>query len=259
MELSNHRIKKLMKHRGTYYILRFLVSKRLRKYAYYLYIYFRWVDDYIDYSNDNVQKKRSFLDYQKKVLTDLYSAKKVMLGNIYERLVNEVIDFDLRNGGGLRGIILLMFSIFYFDLRRYKRFPDKKEFLEYSERIAIASQRGMRYFLQDKNLDKDVDISTALGSHYLHLVRDFVIDLKYGYYNISGQEKEEYNVDIEKVNDENFRRWVKHRVKIVENMFRKSSVVSRNVNIKCRLMQKLYLLRYKRVISKIKRDNYFIK
>jgi len=248
-------IRKLMKNNEVYVTSKILMKKELVYYFYCIYLYFRWIDDYIDMSKDKISVKRRFLGRQKDVLDGLYGGKEVKLRNVQERAIKEVIHFDLKHGK-LKKSIYLMFSIFDFDLDRYKKLPKGGEYQKYSHDIGYAYQEWLLFFTGNKY--SGFDPSASIACHYAHVLRDFVFDLRLGYKNISKEDVITYGLDLGDVGNQAFRKWVKGRIKIIEDMFRQAKKQAKRYNLRYQILEDIYILRFKMILDEIKKDDYVI-
>lgn len=254
----NARKESLKRHNLEAYLATKLFIKGERGYlANLLYTYLRWVDDYVDDNSIDESKQKSFLSRHLNIINRLYRGFKTGTKNYFEKAISEVIKYDIKNGHRLKTVIYKMFEVFDFDIKRKNKIPDFIGLNEYSKKIGDAYTRALLFFLAPGLPYKEDFSLPAYASHQVHLLRDFMIDKENGYFNISGEEMNKYNIKEDLTQDENFSRWVKDKIENVKILFGKGKKELKNIPIpRVRLTGYLYCSRYQRVISRIEKDHY---
>jgi phytoene/squalene synthetase len=225
-----------------------------------LYSYLRWVDDFVDDINIDRAEQKDFLLGQSKIINSLYKKDKPKIKNHLEKAVSEVVTFDIEKGCSLKSVIKEMFEVFDFDLKRKNSIPDFKEFNEYSKKIGDAYTRALLFFLAPTLNYREKYSISAYASHQIHLLRDFSRDKENGYFNISKEEINKYNIKKDFSQDKAFTLWVKDKIENIKSLFLEGKKTFAEIPIlKVRLTGYLYCSRYERIISRIERNDYKLK
>jgi len=230
------------------------------KLANLLYAYLRWLDDYVDNAKIDKSEQKNFLRGQSKMINFLYDGNKYETKNYFEESISRVIEFDIKNGHRLRTVIRKMFEVFDFDIKRKNTIPHFEDLNDYSKKIGDAYTRALLFFLAPSLPYKEEFSLSAYASHQAHLLRDFIVDKKNYYFNISREEIIRYNIKKDLTQDKNFFRWVKDKVKNIKILFGKGKKQIKSIPIsQVRLTGYLYCSRYEKVIARIEKDDYRLK
>jgi phytoene/squalene synthetase len=248
----------LKRHNLEAYLATKLFIKGERgKLANLLYAYLRWLDDFVDDKTTDESKQKSFLSRHLNIINRLYKGYESGIENYFEKAISEVIKYDIKNGYRLKIVIYKMFEVFDFDIKRKNKIPDFIGLNEYSKKIGDAYTRALLFFLAPGLSYKEDFSLSAYASHQVHLLRDFSIDKKNGYFNISGEEINKYDIKEALTQDENFAHWVRDKIENIKILFEKGKREFHNIPIlSVRLTGHLYCFRYQRVIKKIEKDHY---
>lgn len=251
----------LKKHNiEAYLATKLFIRGKRGKLANLLYAYLRWVDDFVDDINIDKLKQKQFLLDQSRTINSLYNGNKPGTKNYFEGAISEVIKYDIKNGSGLRTVIHKMFEVFVFDIKRKNTFPHLEGLKEYSRKIGDAYTRALLFFLAPTLSYKEEYSISAYASHQVHLLRDFLRDKEDGYFNISREEIEQFNIKKDLTQDKNFSRWVKDKIKNIKILFRKGKKEFKSIPIlQVRLTGYLYCSRYERIIARIEKDGYTLR
>lgn len=179
----------------------FIVSLLLGKDFWNAYIYFRWIDDYIDDPNIIISTKKDFLKKQKQKLKKIIQKKKITLNYeescIRKYLINNCDKESIK-------YVLNMIDFFEYDLNRINKHIKEKEFIKYSKILSDAytficirslkKEKVIKKYNNDcKNKNKislfNLLSSLAHFSHIAHIKRDYQKDLKLGFYNYPKNKK----------------------------------------------------------------------
>lgn len=237
----------------------FIRGKRGRL-ANLLYSYLRWVDDFIDNTDNDKSDQENFLFKQSAIIDSLYSGNKPKTKNHLEEALSEIVKYDMVNGYSLKTVIKKMFEVFDFDIKRKNIFPDFVGLNGYSKKIGDAYTRALLFFLAPSLPYREEYSVSAYASHQVHLLRDFIIDRESGYFNISEEELKEYHIKENLIQDEAFFLWVKDKINNIKLLFINGKKEFKNIPVlKVRLTGHLYCSRYERVIRQIEKDNYKLK
>lgn len=251
-------MKTLIKNNFEAYIATqlFIRGKRGRL-ANLLYSYLRYVDDFVDTINIEKTEQKEFLLEQSKKIKSFYNKNKPEIKNNLEKAISDVINYDIKNGYGLKTVIKEMFEVFDFDIKRKNSIPDFEGLNEYSKKIGDAYTRALLFFLAPNLTYKEKYSIAAYASHQVHLLRDFLIDKNNGYFNISKEEMNKYHIKDTLQQDEVFSLWVKDKIRNIKCLFAKGKKTFAEIPIlKVRLTGHLYCSRYERVIRSIERNGH---
>lgn len=254
----NYNEESLKKHSLEAYLATKLFIRGERgRLANILYTYLRWLDDYVDNIKINKSEQEKLLRRQSKMISCYYDGNKFKTRNHYEKYISKVIEYDIKNGYGLRTVIRKMFEVFDFDTKRKNTIPHFEELKDYSKKIGDAYTRALLFFLAPGLPYKEEFSLSAYASHQVHLLRDFLIDEENGYFNISREEITQFNIKKDLTQDENFSRWVKEKLKDIKHLFKKGKKHIKNIPIlQVRLTGYLYCSRYEKVLSRIEKNDY---
>ena len=257
----NYKKEPLKKHNFEAYLATKLFIRGERgRLANLLYTYLRWLDDYVDNINIDKSEQKDLLRRQLKMIDCLYNENKFKTTNYFEKSIARVIEYDIKNGCGLRTVIRKMFEVFDFDIKRKNTVPHFEDLNEYSKKIGDAYTRALLFFLAPGLPYKEEFSLSAYASHQVHLLRDFIIDKENYYFNISREEISRFNIKKDLTQDSNFSHWVKDKVKNIKILFEKGKKQIKNIPIlKVRLTGHLYCSRYEKVIAKIEKNDYRLK
>ena len=254
----NYKKESLKKHNLEAYLATKLFIRGERgRLANILYTYLRWLDDYVDNIKIDKSEQKKLLRRQSKMINCLYDENEFKTTNHFEKSVSRVIDYDIKNGYGLRTVIRKMFEVFDFDIKRKNIVPHFEDLKDYSKKIGDAYTRALLFFLAPTLPYKEEFSLSAYASHQAHLLRDFIIDKENSYFNISREEITRFNIKKDLTQDKNFSNWVKDKVENIKILFKKGKEQIKNIpNLKVRLTGYLYCSRYEKEIARIEEDEY---
>ncbi len=244
-------------NKEAYLATKLFIRGERGKLANFLYTYLRWVDDFVDNVNIDKSEQKNFLLLQSKIINALYNKNKPKTKNCFEEAISEVIKYDIENGYGLRTVIRKMFEVFNFDIKRKHTIPHFEGLNEYSKKIGDAYTRALLFFLAPTLPYREEFSLSAYASHQAHLLRDFLIDKENGYFNISREEIEQFNIKENLTQDKNFSMWIEDKIKNIKFLFGKGKKELGSIPIlQVKLTGYLYCSRYERVITRIEKDHY---
>jgi phytoene/squalene synthetase len=100
----------------------------------------------------------------------------------------------------------------------------------------------------------------GIGCKLVHLLRDFIEDFSQGYVNISQDDIERYRINLDNINDDKFRAWVKDKVGLAKKYFRKGKRnLSNSRHLRYKIATYLYCAKYEDVLTRIEKDNYHLR
>ena len=254
----NYNKESLRKHNLEAYLATKLFIRGERgRLANILYTYLRWLDDYVDNIKIDKSDQEKLLRRQSKMINCFYDGDKFKTRNYYEKYISKVIEYDIKNGYGLRTVIRKMFEVFNFDIKRKNTFPHLEDLNDYSRKIGDAYTRALLFFLAPGLPYKEEFSLSAYASHQVHLLRDFIIDKENSYFNISREEITRFNIKKDLTQDHNFSYWVKDKAEKIKTLFAKGKKHIKDIPIlQVRLTGYLYCSRYEKVLSRIEKNGY---
>ena len=194
------------------------VSKDKREFLNLCYAYFRLVDDFIDNPNIPLTERKEFIDRQKQIIK-LHQAKESYEPRIIEEYyLFYFIEFALQNNLDiLVENIYNMIDTFSWDVDRL--FDDgifsEDQLYNYSRLQSEAVQSILSYFMSDKD-PKDFNhenLELSIINTKMLMLRDLEEDLDMGFINISREDIEKYDLNIQNLKeDENLNVWIKDQV-----------------------------------------------
>ncbi len=254
-------MKTLKKHNFEAYLATQLFIRGQRgRLANLLYTYLRCIDDFVDNIDIDKSEQKNLLVEQSKIINFLYNKNKPKMKNYLEEAISEVINYDIENGYGLKTVIKKMFEIFDFDIKRKNTIPDFEGLNEYSKKIGDAYTRALLFFLAPSLQYKEEYSISAYASHQVHLLRDFLIDKENGYFNISREEIDRYNIKKDLTQNKAFSLWIRDKIDDIKSLFIEGKkAISEIPILKVKLTGHLYCSRYERVVRQIERNDYKLK
>lgn len=245
----------------TYWLVNVFGDRSAKDYSFLIYAYFRWVDDFIDSPDRSYEEKMRFIQRQNQLLTDLYAGN----GNepaslrLEEKFALHFAYFDSQINNSLKEDILRFFAVLERDVLRGGAPKTILEAYRLMRLESIAYMNLVRYFITGQRCEAEdpEEYYAGIGCKIVHLLRDFAEDLDQGRANISEEEKELYGVDLGRINDSNFREWVKAKARLADECLRKGvNALHRSESFKYKLASLLYCARYQEILGKIKSNNY---
>ncbi|TES92060.1 MAG: hypothetical protein E3J87_06295 [Candidatus Cloacimonadota bacterium] len=240
----------------TFLLAKLYLRKDDRHYAYLLYSYLRMLDDFVDEKNRSEEEKINFISRQRRAIKTLYKNCKIDSNGLIVR----IIEYDCGHRCKLESFIFCMLQIFQFDTKRKNRVVSLKELKHYSINLGNAYTQLLLYFVEPKYKYQEEDSLLAHACHQAHMLRDFNIDQKLGYINISKEEIAQYNIRLNQTPDENFQKWLKDKIEIIKDYFKKGKTkVNKNPIFRIKIIGHLYCFRYETVLRQIEDDGYQLK
>ncbi|MCA9924775.1 MAG: squalene/phytoene synthase family protein [Anaerolineales bacterium] len=246
----------------SYYTVRCLVDRTRIDDAYRAYAYFRWVDDNLDETRQNKESRIAFANQQTALINHCYH------GNWPQRILPEeqmLVNLIRRNNeqsSGLRIYIENMMAVMQFDAERKGRLISQSELDNYAYLLATAVTEALHYFIGNGRYapGNETRYLAATGAHIAHMLRDTVLDVANGYYNIPGEYLAAHNLQPWDIGSEAYRMWVKQRVELARTYFQTGKQYLAQVeHTRCRIAGYAYIARFETVLDLIEKDNYFLR
>lgn len=211
---------------STYLVGLLLVSSEIRPYFYVWYSYFRWVDDLADSHTSSVSERQLFINRQEKLVKYLYrypTGRKYNLDGP-EVFLAALIPFDKKRGSPLKKPILDLLACISFDINRVGAFPEQKQLSRYIELEVTSYLKTFRSFCcPEANLADFSRPWEGIAGKWVHILRDFLSDLKNGIINISREDRAEFHLNIvlqhAESTDPALKSWVAAKVRDCEIWF----------------------------------------
>jgi len=246
----------------TYYTIRFLADRDRVRSAYRAYAYFRWVDDWLDQRESARGERIDFLERQLELADRCYRGEQVSDLRSQEALLANLIEFDHEENSGLRAYIRNMMSVMVFDAHRRGRLISQKELDDYSLHLATGVTEALHYFIghEDNTPRTETRYLAVTAAHITHMLRDTCEDLTAGYFNISCEYLERYQLDPCDTESIAFRLWVYDRVQLARTYFAAGKDYLAQVkNRRCRFAGYAYMKRFESVLNAIEQDDYHLR
>ncbi|MBZ0304081.1 MAG: squalene/phytoene synthase family protein [Anaerolineae bacterium] len=243
----------------TFYTIRFLVDRDRVLDAYRTYAYFRWVDNWLDEQLAARAERMAFVERQQAIMNRCYQGERVSDLMSEERMLVDLIRSDQEPGSGLQTYIRHMMAVMAFDAARRGRLISQQELDTYSWNLASAVTEALHYFIGHGQFAPhgETRYCAVTGAHITHMLRDTFEDIAAGYFNIPREFLEANHIDVQDIDSEAYRQWVRGRVHLARACF---AVGKRDLaqveNRRCRIAGYAYMARFQGVLDLIAREGY---
>jgi phytoene/squalene synthetase len=145
------------------------------------------------------------------------------------------------------------------DARRSGRLASQSELAAYTTCLATAVMDGLQYFIGNghpypRTLDRTLAV---VGAHITHMLRDMRADLAAGLVNVPAETIRAQRLDLEQVEGEAFRLWVREQAGAARDALRRGRGYIDSLDLlRCKLAGVWYCARFARVLEVIERDGY---
>ena len=243
----------------SYLTARLLADRDLADDCLRAYAYFRWADDQIDICLSGKDECTAFIERQKSLINSLYHGERPKELLPEEAILADLIAHDRRPDSGLRSFIRNFMSVIEFDAYRKARIASRHELAAYTTCLATAVMDGIQYFIGNEHAyPRTHDRTLAVtGAHITHMLRDTLEDHSVGLFNIPAEDLKAYRINLEDLDNEQMRSWVRGQVELARTCFRagKSYIDSLEI-LRCKLAGILYCARFECILDAIQRDGY---
>jgi phytoene/squalene synthetase len=243
----------------SYLTARLLADRDLADDCLRAYAYFRWADDRIDICLSGKDECTAFIERQKSLIDNLYRGERPNDLLPEEAMLADLIAHDRTPDSGLHSFIRNFMSVIEFDAYRKARIVSRHELAAYTSCLATAVMDGLQYFIgNDHPYPKTHNRNLAVtGAHITHMLRDTLEDLSVGLVNIPAEDLEAHGIDLEDVDSEQMRGWVREQVELARYCFRKGRTYIDSLDVlRCKLAGVWYCARFECVLNAIERDGY---
>ncbi|MBN1535776.1 MAG: squalene/phytoene synthase family protein [Anaerolineales bacterium] len=234
-----------------------LVDDCLRAYA-----YFRWADDMIDISMQDENTRLAFIERQKSLIDMLYNQEQVKNLTPEETMLADLIAHDGGENSGLQSFIRNFMAVLEFDALRKGHQIEQTELNRYTNLLSTAVMDGIQYFIGNcyAYARPETRCHAVMGAHITHMLRDTCEDIPAGYINIPVEYIESSAIDLQSVESEQYRDWVRERVQMARGCFK---IGKRYINalevLRCKLAGYCYCARFERILDAIEKENYVLR
>jgi phytoene/squalene synthetase len=152
-----------------------------------------------------------------------------------------------------------MMAVMEFDTRRRERLISQHELIEYARLLATAVTDALHHFIGSSCAAPDCDerYLAATGAHITHMLRDLVDDIDSGYINIPRELLRTHRLDLQDLENETLRDWVKVRARLARTCFEGGKAYLAQVeSLRCRIAGWAYIARFEIVLDMIERDGF---
>ena len=243
----------------SYLTARSLADRDLADDCLRAYAYFRWADDMIDITLAGDDERTSFIARQKMLITELYRGWCPGGLSPEEEMLADLIAHDRIPEGGLHSFIHNFMAVIEYDAHRHGRIATRQELTAYTTCLATAVMDGIQYFIGNghpypKTHDR---VLAVTGAHITHMLRDLREDLSAGLVNIPDEQFKIYQLDLQNINNQQFRLWVREQVEQARFCFREGKAYIDSLDVlRCKLAGVWYCARFECVLKAIERDGY---
>jgi len=246
----------------AYFLAKNLVAKRVRKMAFLVYYFLRWIDDTLDQSYSSKIQKTKFLKKERKIIENIFIGKKVENLNEYETGISLMKKFDKKIALKMKKYVLDTYLIaFELELKR-PRIVTKKWLSKYTYYIGGSFANIGILILNpdaDAKMMNGISKTAASASDLAHLLRDFRKDIKNKQINISKEDIKKFGININEIseNSQEIRNFAKSQVNQIYKLFSSGEKYIKSMpNLKLKLAATLFASKYKFVLAKIRNRDY---
>lgn len=247
--------------RQSWATIRWLVDRDRRADAFYLYAYFRWLDDQVDDVLQSTQERIAFIHRERALLQEALSKPAPSTVAAEEEMLLVLARRDACEAGRLHIALESMLAVMEFDASRRGKVVASAELARYTNVLAVAVTESLHWAIgHDDYAPLDEHRYTAVAAaHGAHMLRDLVEDVAAGYVNVPA---EEIARGIDPVHPESaaMREWVRRRVEQLRGDFAVGRAqIARCENARCRLAGHAYVARFIWVLDTIEREGYVVR
>ena len=247
--------------RKAYVMSKLLIPRFTRGYLYLCYSYLRWVDDVVDNSEIDVEKKKNFINRQEKLFDNFDNSINLKHLSTEESylfyFMNYANEIDQKF---LIEEVKKMVESMKMDLFRLE---GNGVFSESVLANYISIQTNSMFnlvhtFIIKENKNDSIYHNLGTFFWYAATFRDLLEDYNSGFINISREEIEKFNIDIEKLDDDNnvVKHWIKYKIKIVLELLNEEIESLNNLPFKIKIFWSAVYPYYIHKIFRLKTYNY---
>jgi phytoene/squalene synthetase len=171
------------------------------------------LDDRVDAPDASREQLASLITRQRSILERLYNHQYLNSSTLsqFEWMLVSLITYDLDNRRRLQEFVRQMFAALEFDAQRRYRLSPRKSLETYSENLGKAYTNGLMIFAGSaaSEYTNNLVYQAGVAAHYIHILRDFWVDLSLGYFNISQEEIVEFGWSIDSLRTVDLSPWVR--------------------------------------------------
>lgn len=246
----------------SYYTARLMVDPKLEFDCYRAYGYFRWVDDIVDIECETKTDRLAFIQRQKDLVERLYHGEHIADLTPEEEILADLICNDRGECYRLHSYIRNFLAIIDFDAERKGRSITQHELDWYASTLGKAVTDGIQYFVCNgyPYPESGNRYLAATGAHIAHMLRDLKEDIPEGYINIPLEQIERHKLDLQQLESEAMRAWVKARVQLARQYFADGKKYLDELPVlRCRIVGYWYCARFENILDIIEADGYILR
>jgi phytoene/squalene synthetase len=246
----------------TYRLSQLLLPASRRPFFHALYAYFRAVDNQVDAPWAGADRNFAFLQRQAWLVERLYdqTTAQLTLENEAEALLALLIADDARQGARLKRSLLGMLASIRYDAVRSGGLPLQTELDHYIKLEASSYLRMMLAFCCPSAAVDDLPTPyEGIAGKWIHLLRDFRIDVARGVINLSRQDAARHGIRPEQLGKEPdaLAGWVAEKVVQAQRDFaRGKRELQRNPCLRYKLVVGVLCVKYEAYLALICRDRF---
>jgi phytoene/squalene synthetase len=248
--------------RQSFLTARLLADKDLIDDCMRAYAYFRWVDDVVDDASPSAAERIAFVQRQRELIDGLYQDKPLDDLTPEEKLIADLIRNDRGENSGLQSFIRNFLAIIEFDAHRRGRLISGDELAWYSNCLGRAVTDAIQYFIGNGHPYPAAEnrYLAATAAHLTHMLRDTLLDVGDGYYNIPRDYLEQNGIGPEDVKSAPYQAWVRERVHLARRYIREGKRYLDELEVlRCKIAGYWYCARFESVLDTIERDGYVLR
>jgi phytoene/squalene synthetase len=188
------------------------------------YAYFRWFDNIVDSSKQSKNDINYLIKKQKQFLSQLYSDNSPEETFTEELFLAHLVLYDKKYNKGIKKDIENLIDTFEFDTNRKNKLINSSSLDEYIEKNTKPYVNITHAIFNVKNIQKEKFYSIAKSGFIIDYLSDLKEDLEFGYINIPVEDIKSYNINIKKLNDSNFNKWIKDKLLSLEDTFQDEKI-----------------------------------
>lgn len=248
--------------RTCFLIVRWLVDRGMTDDAYRTYAYFRWLDDTIDNTAGDRRARLALVRRQRQLLHGLLNGADGEGLIPQERILADLLRSRRDNHPGLEAYLTNMMAVMEFDVARRGRLINAEELETYTRLLAVAVMGALTYFIGHDHTypDGPARLRAVQGAHIAHMLRDTMVDVEAGYFNVPRQFLESQRLSPADVTNPAYLRWVGQRVELARGYLAEGKGYIRSTgHARFRLATSLYCSRFEAVLRRIELDRYLLR
>lgn len=227
-----------------------------------MYAYLRWLDDAVDAPRIPKCEAQDLALRQRSLLEDWYHGRERAPSCTAEEIGRLLVIRDCGRGRVFEDVVRSFAEAIAWDARRRHTIVGQSALDTYSRRVGRASTRAL-LLCAGHDLDSIAHIAklelAGVAAHLAHIVRDFWQDWSMGYWNISREAIERFDIDLRFPSAEMLRPWIESMVNEARELFANARQYERALpDRRTRLLFHAFCFRYERILSRVQQSGFVI-